>query len=140
MVRRDFTVQTASVAALSSAAYGVSPPYFETPASTGHMYGPLDFTYASNTLTVAPTSVTLSVLQTQQFTATGNGNTAVSWSITPNDAGAISTSGFYMAPDSIAASQTVTVTATSVGDPSKSSTASVTLTPPVPWHHATASG
>ncbi|HLG95329.1 MAG TPA: hypothetical protein VKX49_03340, partial [Bryobacteraceae bacterium] len=71
--------------------------------------------------------------QTQQFgaTVTGNANTSVTWSLSPA-AGTISSTGLYTAPASIAAQQTVTVTATSVADGSKSATATVTLNPPAP--------
>ena len=83
-------------------------------------------------VTVSPPSATLSAGQTQQFTAsvTGSSNTAVTWSISPS-AGTISAGGLYMAPASIASQQTVTVTATSQADPTKSATATVTLSPTV---------
>ena len=57
---------------------------------------------------------------------TGTGNTAVTWSISPN-VGTISQSGQYTAPPSIASAQPVTVTATSVADPTRSATAIVNL-------------
>jgi RHS repeat-associated protein len=74
---------------------------------------------ATVTLTVTPAGVTpgvatLTVGQTQQFTAAfanTNGN-QVLWTITPSNAGTISASGLYSAPASITAEQTVTVTAT----------------------------
>jgi len=76
-----------------------------------------------------PPSANLSASQTSQFTATvtGNTNTAVTWSMNP----AVGTlvSGLYTAPASISSSQTVTITATSVADPTKSATATVQLTP-----------
>jgi hypothetical protein len=53
----------------------------------------------------------------------------VTWSLTPN-VGAISTAGLYTAPSSITSTQTVTVTATSAADTTKSGTAAVTLNPP----------
>ena len=83
-------------------------------------------------VSVAPTSVSLTASQTQQFkaTVTGTANTGVTWSLSPA-VGTISSIGVYTAPPSIASAQNVTVTATSVADPTKSATASVTPTPPV---------
>jgi hypothetical protein len=86
------------------------------------------------TVTIAPTSATLTFSQTQQFaaTVTNNSNTNVTWSISPT-IGAVSSSAVYQAPSSITVQQTVTVTATSVADTSKSASATVTLQPvPVP--------
>jgi hypothetical protein len=79
-------------------------------------------------LSVAPLSEVLSASQLQGFTATvsNTGNTAVTWSINPN-VGTISQAGLYTAPAAVATQQTVTVTATSQFDPSKSATATVTL-------------
>ena len=80
---------------------------------------------------VAPTSATLAPSGTQQFSATvsGSANQAVTWSISPAF-GAISSSGLYMAPGTVAATQNVSVIATSVADPTRSASATVTLTPP----------
>ena len=67
---------------------------------------------------------------TQAFTATvgGTKNLAVTWSITPSTAGLIDTNGNYTAP-TIAAGLTpsVTITATSQADSTKSANATVTL-------------
>ena len=83
-------------------------------------------------VTVTPASATLTQSQTQTFAATvsNTGNMAVTWSISPT-AGSISATGLYIAPASISSAQIVTVTATSVADPTKSATATVTLNPPV---------
>ena len=83
-------------------------------------------------VSVSPASVTLSVSQMQQFTATvtGMGNTPVTWSISPS-VGSVSASGLYTAPASITGGQTVLVIATSVGDPTKKASSTVTLVPPV---------
>ncbi len=80
------------------------------------------------TVQVSPTSSTLSALQSQQFTAavSGTSNATVSWSMSPA-VGALTSAGLYTAPSYIAANQTVTVTANSVVDPSKSSSATVNL-------------
>jgi len=85
------------------------------------------------TVSVNPASVSLYAAQTQQFTATVNnsGNTAVTWSISPTNAGSINSSGLYTAPSSITTQQTVTVTATSQADSTKSASATITLYPPI---------
>jgi uncharacterized protein (TIGR03437 family) len=80
------------------------------------------------TISISPTSVSLTDGQSQQFTATvtNSSNTAVTWSINPQ-LGTITSTGFYTAPSPISASANVTVTATSVADTTKSATASVAL-------------
>ena len=87
-------------------------------------------TLAPATVSVAlnPSSAALSASQTQPFTATvtGSTNTTVTWSISPA-VGAISSSGVYTAPPAIAASSRVTVTATSVADPSQTASAVISL-------------
>jgi hypothetical protein len=79
---------------------------------------------------VSPASVTLTANQTQQFTATvtGSQNTQVTWSLSPNT-GTVSNTGLYQAPANITSTQVITLTATSVADPSKSASASITLAP-----------
>src|SRR5208283_5056266 len=67
-------------------------------------------------------------LQTLQFTTTvTNQNTAVTWTMSPTNAGTISASGLYTAPASVPAQQTVTITAASVFDPTKTASATITL-------------
>jgi len=84
-------------------------------------------------VSVSPATATLNGGQSQQFTATvsNSGNQVVNWTISPVGVGSISTAGVYAAPSSVAAQQTVTVTASSQADSTKSATATVTLTPPV---------
>ena len=84
-------------------------------------------------VTIAPTSATVAARGTQQFTATvqNTSNTAVTWQVngvTGGNAtvGTISSSGLYTAPASPA---TVTVTAVSQADTTKSASAQVTITP-----------
>lgn len=79
-------------------------------------------------VSVSPANAYLSWGQSRQFTATvtGTTNTAVTWSINPA-MGTITSSGLYTAPRWVSA-QTVTVTATSVVDPSRSASATVTAT------------
>jgi len=86
---------------------------------------------------VTPTSVSTSVGGTQQFAAsvTGTSNTAVTWTASGTGCsgatcGAISSTGLYIAPATVPSSAIVTITATSVSDPSKSASASVTIVPP----------
>lgn len=79
------------------------------------------------TVTVSPDTVTLTGGAQQQFTATvmGSTNTAVSWTAT---GGVISATGLFTAPSTPGP---VTVTATPVADPTKSASATVTVTEPV---------
>ncbi len=83
------------------------------------------------TVSVSPTTVTLSRSQTQQFTAavTNTSNTAVTWSINPAGTGTVDSTGLYTAPATVAAQQVVTVTATSQADARQSASAAVTLSP-----------
>ena len=84
------------------------------------------------TVSLSPSTVSLAPSGTQAFTATvlGTSNTAVTWSINPS-VGAISSAGLYAAPSTILTSQTVTVTAQSVADPTKSASAQVSFSTPV---------
>ncbi len=77
-------------------------------------------------VTIRPTSATMSVSTTLQFSATvtGSTNTSVTWSAT---CGTITTSGFYKAPATISSCK---VTATSVANTASSASASVTVTAP----------
>ena len=86
-------------------------------------------------VTVSPTSATVRLKVTKQFTATmtNTTNTAVTWYVNNlqggNSAlGTISTSGLYKAPNLAPLPLTVTVTAISKADPGKNASASVTLT------------
>jgi len=80
-------------------------------------------------VSVSPPDTELDGGQTQQFTATiGNAtNQAVTWSV--SGLGSISTQGLYAAPSLVSNQCTVTITATSVADPTKSGTATVELIP-----------
>ncbi len=82
-------------------------------------------------VSLTPTSATVSPGATQQFTATvtGSANTNVTWSVTGGNAnGTVSATGLYTAP---ANSGSYSVVATSVADPSKSATATVTVNAPI---------
>ncbi len=76
-------------------------------------------------VTINPTTASVQVGKTFQFTAsvTGNSNTAVTWTAT---GGSVSTSGLFTAPSTTG---TYTVKATSVADTTKSASATVTVTP-----------
>ena len=86
-------------------------------------------------ISISPSgTVNVAVTFTQQFnaTVTGSSNTAVTWSVSGSGCsgtacGTISTSGLYTAPSSIPNPQTVSVTATSMADTSKSATATVKI-------------
>ena len=125
------TVQTTGVASVTGLVYGTGAPY-NLVSSPGNSYGPLDFAYnILVSINLTPTTATLFSNQTQQFsTSVVGNNTSVTWSLNPSNLGAITASGLYTAPATIATQETLTVTATSVADPSKFATASITLSPP----------
>ena len=86
------------------------------------------------TVTISPTTATVKLGQTEQFSAavTGNSDTSVTWSVnnvTGGNAtvGTVTTAGFYQAPSNAVNASSVTVTATSVKDTSKSASATVTI-------------
>lgn len=85
---------------------------------------------------ISPITISLGIGGTQSFTdsvVNDSSNSGVSWSVGsgPGSLTASSTTGVtYNAPSSpIAAATTVTLTATSIKDPTKSTTATITLTP-----------
>jgi hypothetical protein len=77
-------------------------------------------------IAVAPATASVALGATRQFTATVTGwaNAAVTWSAS---AGSITASGLFTAPANLGH---VTVTATSVADPTRSASAAVTVTHP----------
>src|SRR5205823_21502 len=83
---------------------------------------------AAVSVSISPTSASLQTGGTQQFiaTVTGSTNTAVTWSAT---GGTVSSSGVYTAPT---AAGSYSVKATSVADPTKSASATLTVTAPPP--------
>ena len=88
----------------------------------------ITITPAVVTVVLAPTTATVFVGATQQFTATVHGDTNkdVTWSL--SGPGTIDTDGLYTAPSSMHTPSTTTVTATAKADTRKS--ASVTITIP----------
>jgi hypothetical protein len=79
-------------------------------------------------VTLAPAALTLAASAAKQFVASVQGTNsplqAVTWS---SSAGQVSTAGLFIAPAATLAEQKITVTATSVQDPSKSASAVVTI-------------
>jgi hypothetical protein len=86
-------------------------------------------------ISVSPNSATVAIGSTQQFaaTVTGSSNTAVTWKViggagcTGAACGTISAGGLYTPPASVPSPATLRVTVTSVADPTKSTSANVTL-------------
>jgi hypothetical protein len=95
-------------------------------------------------VSISPTLVTLATLATQQFTATvtGTTNTAVTWQVNGvaggnQTVGLITTTipgtageSLYLGPSSVPSPVTVSVTAVSQADPTKSASATVTIEVP----------
>jgi len=79
-------------------------------------------------VTIAPTTVSLTIGSTQQFTATvtGTANTAVSWTVMEAGGGTVSATGLYTAPQ---LPGTYHLKATSIADTARSAQATVTCTP-----------
>ena len=87
------------------------------------------------TVTIAPTTASISAQKTQQFaaTVTGTSNTAVSWQVNGvtggnSSTGTINSGGLYTAP-AVTTTTSVTVTAVSAADSTKSAGAAVTVSP-----------
>ncbi len=87
------------------------------------------------TVSVAPTSASVLLGETQTFTATvtNSTNTSVTWSVNGIQGGnatlgTINASGVYTSPGDLLASGSVIVQATSAGDDTKVATAQVTIT------------
>jgi WXG100 protein secretion system (Wss), protein YukD/zinc-ribbon domain len=80
-------------------------------------------------VSLTPAGVELKAAQTWNFTAKvqGTSNDAVRWSLAGR--GTLTQDGVFVAPTSIPVEQVARVTATSVVDPSRSATATVTLKP-----------
>jgi uncharacterized protein (TIGR03437 family) len=94
-------------------------------------------------ISVTPASASVDPGKTLQLkaTLTGSPNTAVRWSVNPLNgtvAGSVSPTGLYTAP-AVGSSQPVTVTASSLADPSATGSATLSLGPP-PAISVTAAG
>jgi hypothetical protein len=86
-------------------------------------------------VTVAPSSATVRLKQSRQFTATvtGTSNTAVTWKVNgvaggSNTVGRVTSTGLYTAPRRVPSPAAVSVSATSVADPTRSASALVNIT------------
>jgi hypothetical protein len=93
----------------------------------------------ANPVSVSPSNVLVAVAATQQFTASvninNNTNTNVTWQVNGvgggnSTYGTIGTGGLYTAPSTVPANATVTITAISEADNTKTGTATVQITPP----------
>jgi len=88
-------------------------------------------TYSTVAVAVAPRTVSLKSMTTTKFVATVSGTSTgqsggLTWSVRETGGGTVDASGLYSAP---AATGTFHVIAISVADPTKSDTATVTVTP-----------
>jgi len=109
---------------------GDAGTYFDAPGPNGDFAG-IDRGGAGATITgvsVSPSTETVGGEMAQQFGAavsgTGSPSQAVSW---VSSAGAIDGTGLFTAPASSSTAQTITVTATSLADRTKSARATVTV-------------
>lgn len=124
---------TAPATAPSPDVITVTAASLANPAITGST----TVTISSGTVSVgvSPSSASVGLGGQQQFKATvrGSTNTAVTWSLSGSGCagticGTITTGGLYTAPSTAPNPPFVTVTATSVADPTKSASASVQIT------------
>ncbi len=106
--------------------YGPRPPSIN---ESNEPFGCV-FTGTPITITIATERSQIYAGQTNQFAATvsGTGNQTVHWTLSPA-LGSITGTGLYTAPKLVTAETTITATATSVADPSKTNLAFVTLLP-----------
>jgi serine protease len=120
------------------------------PASAGTAACPVEIpapTVPEVTVSVSPSDITLESGHTQVFAAnvSNTTNKAVSWYVNGTlggnaASGTISTAGAYAAPSGVTASTNVTVTAAWSGDPSRTGSARVTVTPPAASHGGSGGG
>ncbi|HYA61935.1 MAG TPA: DUF1800 family protein, partial [Candidatus Sulfotelmatobacter sp.] len=137
------TTQLTAIGTPTAAQVGTVPVTVTNPNPGGATSAPFNVQVVgpnSNiTVTVSPKTATLGSGNIQQFQATVTGTTDMSvvWSVNGvnygNDTvGNIDGDGNYTAPNNIQGLSSVTVTATSVANPAKSDSATVTLLNPVP--------
>jgi hypothetical protein len=131
----DSSLVTAHAMTLSSLVAETSYHFRAMSAdASGALVTSMDYTFTmpAGPISVSVTPVTATVVSggTQQFSAAVSNcsDPSVTWSAT---AGAVSGSGLFTAP-TVASDQTVTVTAKSVADPTKSASAMVTVKAPAP--------
>jgi hypothetical protein len=114
-----------SLAACATTSKSVAPPPPPPPGAVS--------------VSVSPTSANIRAGASYTFSATvtGSSNTTVSWSVNSvsggsSTLGTINASGNYTAPSTLPSPNTVTITATSAADITKSSSSAVTLLNPTP--------
>jgi hypothetical protein len=129
----DGTLSSSHSISLSSLAAGTTYHYYvQAWDSLGEATSSIDyqFTTLPISVSVSPSTATLTANGTQQFSATVTGSTqGVTWSVTGG--GTVSTTGLYTAPASVTTQFIATVKATSVENTTKSETAAVTVNPTV---------
>ena len=127
----NLTVGTAGSYTLSATSPGLT-----SAASTSFTISQSSTGSTAISVVLTPGSVTLAPSQTQTFTASvsGTSNQGVTWSLSPA-VGSISATGLYMAPAAVPSPFLVTITATSVSDPTQSASATITIV--LPAHAAT---
>lgn len=125
---------TAPAVVPSPAAVTVRATSVAVPAAVGTASVTITNPPAAVTVSVSPTSATVRVGRTQQFRATVNNTTnkAVTWKVNGINGGnatvgRIGTSGLYTAPSTASTGMTVTVSAVSVADATKSASAVVSV-------------
>jgi hypothetical protein len=118
----------------SSATVAVHATSYAVPAAVGVASVTITPSPQPVSVTISPTSATVRISKTKQFTATvqNTANTAVTWRVNGitggnSTVGTISASGLYRAPSAVPSSATVTVTAVSAADPTRSASAAVTI-------------
>ncbi len=86
-------------------------------------------TIKPSTISLSPTSSSITAGQTKQFTAqlTGVSSNSVNWTL--SGSGTLSSSGMYTAPSSVSSTMTATITATSNADSTLSASATITVSP-----------
>ena len=137
---------SSSLGFVSGAGFYTAPPIVPSPATVAVQATSIETPTASGSAAVtitapstvavqiSPSSATVKVRQSAQFTATvtGSSDPRVTWKVNGITGGnsticLISTSGTYTAPNGVPNPATVTIGAVSVADPTRSATASVTI-------------
>lgn len=135
------SLATTYVSAIKVTATGTAPaPSSGVPVTVTNPDGGVSNTIqvavvdAPVTVTVSPSSASVKTRRTRQFSATvqNSSNQAVTWKVNGvvggnTTVGTISAAGLYTAPNSVPSPSTVSVNAQSVGTPSASGSASVTI-------------
>ncbi|HEV8392906.1 MAG TPA: hypothetical protein VGQ37_01475 [Vicinamibacterales bacterium] len=132
-------VSSTRLTATGTAAASPSVPVFAT-MTDGTVSNTVSVTVTAPTpppvvgVTISPATASVRLKQSRQFTATvtGTSNTAVVWKVNGitggnTTLGRVNQNGVYTAPRRVPSPATVTVSATSVADPSKSASAQVTI-------------